>query len=297
MYSQGFIQTLTNNATGQPEWLASSIKWGAHLAQHNLTLWNTLFALTQAFIGFGLLHRRTVKAALAASIAWSLIVWWFGEALGMLFTSAANPLTGAPGPGLLYAIVGLLAWPTGRAGGLLGMRGARTAWTVLWLAMGWLWLIPANSSANATRTAIDTAPSGMRWVSSLQNGVASAAKGNGLVIALILALASAAIGVAVGINWRPKPFLALAIILSLAYWVIGQGFGGIFTGSATDPGVGPPFLLLAIALFARSPVQQPMVAPGSRPATAASLHAHRGRMASSIVHSSLFTRSASKTHG
>jgi hypothetical protein len=62
-------------------------------------------------IGLGLLHRRTVKAALALSFAWALIVWWFGEGLGMLVTGTANPLTGAPGAVLPYAVVGLLAWP------------------------------------------------------------------------------------------------------------------------------------------------------------------------------------------
>jgi hypothetical protein len=56
------------------------------------------------------------------------------------------------------------------------------------------------------------------------------------VIALVLALLSAAIGVAVAKNWRPMPFLVLAIVLNVSYWVIGQGFGGIFyTNSATDP--------------------------------------------------------------
>ena len=72
----------------------------------------------------GLLYRPTVKLALAVSFAWVLVVWWFGEGFGMLFMNMANPLTGAPGAVLLYAIVGLLVWPNGRPGGLLGVRGA-----------------------------------------------------------------------------------------------------------------------------------------------------------------------------
>ena len=97
MYSKGFVQMLTGMESGQPHWLASSIGWGARLANGNLDVWNTLFALTQVAIGLGLLYRRTVKLALAASFAWVLIVWWFGEAFGMLFANVANPLTGAPG--------------------------------------------------------------------------------------------------------------------------------------------------------------------------------------------------------
>ena len=42
-------------------------------------------------IGLGLLYRPTVKLALAGSFAWVMVVWWFGEAFGMLFMNTANP--------------------------------------------------------------------------------------------------------------------------------------------------------------------------------------------------------------
>jgi hypothetical protein len=84
----------------------------------------------------------------------------------------------------------------------------------------------------------------------LQSSVASAAQGHGLAIALVLALLSAAIGLAVAKNWRPMPFLALAIVLNVIYWVIGQGFGGIFyINSATDPNAGLLFVLLAFVFI------------------------------------------------
>src|SRR5665213_4223355 len=124
MYSKGFIQMLTGTAAGQPHWLASSINWAGHLAQSNLTVFNTLFALIQVAIGLGLLYRRTVKPALVLSLVWALVVWWFSEGFGMLF-AGANPLTGAPAAVLLYAIIGLLVWPDERPGGPLGLRGAR----------------------------------------------------------------------------------------------------------------------------------------------------------------------------
>jgi hypothetical protein len=249
MYSNGFIQMLTGGAEGQPGWLASSVDWGAHLAQHDLTIYNTLFALVQVALGLGLLYRPTVRAALLGTFAWSLIVWWFGEAFGMLFMNMASPLTGAPGAVLLYALVGLLVWPDGRPGGLLGVRGAKITWAALWLVMAWLWLLGPNSSANATHDAINAAPSGMSWLSTVQEWAADAAKGNGLPIALVLAAVSVAIAVAVAADWRARQFLALSIVLSLAYWVFGQGFGGIFEGGATDPNAGPLFVLLACALY------------------------------------------------
>jgi hypothetical protein len=249
MYSKGFIQVITGLEAGQPYWLASSIKWAAHIVQPNLTPLNTLFALTQVMIGLGLLYRPTVKGALALSFAWSLIVWWSAEAFGFLFSNTASPLTGAPGAVLLYAIIGLLAWPTQRPGGLLGLRGARTTWAALWLVMAWLWLLAPNSTANATSDAISNAPSGARWLSSLQHSVATAAGGHGLPIAIVLAGISAAIAVTVATNWHARTFLALGVILNLAYWVLGQGFGGILTGSGTDPNAGPLFILLAFAMY------------------------------------------------
>jgi len=257
MYSRGFTQMLTSMTAGQPGWLASSIDWAARIEAHNPTVWNTLFALTQVAIGLGLLYRPTVKSALVLSFGWALVVWWFGEAFGMMFMNMAQPLTGAPGAVILYALIGLLAWPNDRHGGLLGVRGARTTWTVLWLVMAWLWLEAPSSSANAVTNMINAAPSGMSWLSSLQNGAASAAKGQGLIIALVMAGVSAAIAISVGFNWRPKQFLALAVVVSLAYWLLGQGLGGIFQGGATDPNAGPLFILLAYGLYALVPYEPP----------------------------------------
>jgi len=268
MYSKGWIQALTALTPGQPGWVADSVTWGAHQAQHNLTVFNTLFALVQVFIGLGLLYRPTVKPALAASFAWALVVWWFGEAFGMLFMTMASPLTGAPGAVLLYGIVGLTVWPGAQPGGLLGVRGARLAWAVIWGVMAWLWLEAPSSSANAVTNAINAAPSGMSWLSTVQNWAADGLKGNGLPIALALGAISAAIGVAVAANWHPKPFLVLAIVLNLAYWVFGQGFGGIFQGGATDPQAAVPFILLSLALYSLIPYDtRPARARFERPNT------------------------------
>ena len=61
---------------------------------------------------------------------------------------------------------------------------------------------------------------------------------------------------AVAVNWRPKLFLALAIGLNLLYWVVGQGFGGIPQGGATDPNAGLLFILLAYTMYALVPYEQ-----------------------------------------
>jgi len=249
MYSHGFPQMLTGMEPGQPHWLASSLGWGARLAGANLDVWNTLFALTQVLIGAGLLFRATVKLALASSFVWVAVVWWFGEAFGMLFMNAASPLTGAPGAVLLYGLIGLIVWPNDRPGGLIGARGARIAWAIVWVLMGWLWLIGPNSSANAIHDAISNAPSGMGWLNSVLDHTARLTEGNGFLIALILAAASIAIGLAVALDWQARTFLWLSIYLSVIYWVVGQGLGGLATGSATDLNAGPLFVLFACAIF------------------------------------------------
>jgi hypothetical protein len=249
MYSHGFIAMLTEMTEGQPGWIADSVRWAAKTAAGNLDVYNTIFALVQCFIGLGLLWRRSVKPALLLSFVWALIVWWFGEAFGMMFMTMASPLTGAPGAVLLYGLIGLIVWPSSRPGGLVGVRGARTTWAALWLVMAWLWLEAPSSSASGIATDVSKAPSGMSWLSTLQEWVAKGAHGNGLPIAIVLCVLSAAIGIAVAANWRPKLFLMLAIFLNLVYWVLAQGFGGIFEGGATDPNAGLLFVVLACAMW------------------------------------------------
>ena len=253
MYGKGFIQMLTGMAPAQPHWLAATLLSGAHTMAHHQALYNTLAALIQLGIGIGLLYRPTVKQALVVSFVWAVIVWWFGEAFGMLFMNMANALTGAPGAAILYAIIGALVWPNERPGGLIGVTGARVLWANLWILMGVLWLLGVNSSANATYSLIKAAPAGPAWLASLQNGFMDATRGHGLTIALLLAALSITIGLAVALGWNPRTFLALAVVLNLVYWVIGQGFGGIFAGGATDPGAGPLFILFAVVLYSLTP--------------------------------------------
>ncbi len=270
MYGKGFIQLLQGLTAGQPGWVASSVNQGAATMESHQAIFNTGAALIQVAIGLGILYKRTTKPAILVSFAWVLVVWWFGEAFGMLFMATtpmggapmASALTGAPGAVLLYALIGAIVWPNDRPGGLLGVRGARAAWAVLWLVMAWLWLVEAGG-ANGIHNAINAAPSGMSWLSSVQDGFASITKGNGVIFAIILAGVSAAIGIAVAMNWRAKEFLILAAVLNLIYWVVGQGFGGIFQGGATDPNAGLLFIVLGYAMYTLVPYE-PGVAPSTR---------------------------------
>jgi hypothetical protein len=256
MYGNGFIQLLQGLTGGQPGWIASSVNQGAATMESHQAIFNTGAGLIQVAIGFGILFKRTTKPAIAVSFLWVVAVWWFGEAFGMMFMATtpiggipmASPLTGAPGAVLLYGLIGAIVWPNGRPGGLFGVRGARALWAGLWLVMAWLWLVEAGG-ANGIHNAINAAPSGMSWLSSVQDGFANITKGNGVILALLLAAISAAIAIAVAKNWRAKEFLILGAALNLIYWVVGQGFGGIFQGGATDPNAGPLFILMAYTLY------------------------------------------------
>jgi hypothetical protein len=75
--------------------------------------------------------------------------------------------------------------PASRTGQPRASTGARSS-------RAHLWLLQASSAGNATSDMINAAPSGMSWLSSMQDGFASAAQGNGLMIALGLAAISAA---------------------------------------------------------------------------------------------------------
>jgi hypothetical protein len=293
MFGRSFVtQAIEPNAAGQPGAIGHPILWMGHLIAPQVALFNALAVAIQLLIGLGLMHPRTVKPALLASFAWAAGIWWFGEGLGMLFTGDASPLGGAPGAVLLYALVGAVVWPDGRAaggvglgraadglargaagglgrtgGGLLGARGVRVAWAALWLLAAGLWLAPANRAPSSVHDALTAAPGGVAWLAGVEHSAASAAAGGGLAIAIVLAVASAAIGISALLGWQTRPFLVLACLLSLAYWVLGQGLGGVFTGSATDPNAGPLFVLLAIAVhFTLTPAGSlPRVAEPARP--------------------------------
>lgn len=257
------------NEAGQPELVAAPISLAAHLIEPRVALFNALAATIQLLIGIGLLHRRSVRLALAGSFAWALAVWWVGEGLGGLLTETASPLTGAPGAALLYVLAGMILWPrTSRSNthrptaGLLGDRGARGIWATLWLGSAALWLTPANRAANAAHDAIASAPSGAGWLSSLQSAAASATAGHGLPVAILAAILSAAIGLGGLSGRRATPVMIASIALALFYLVVGQGLGGILTGAGTDPGSGPLLILLAFAVLPPRPETRTQ-APGS----------------------------------
>lgn len=261
MYTHGLITEVFGPAA-EKQWsiVGGPMKTIDGFYGRDLTLWNTLAAEIQCAIGLGLIvSRKTVKPALVLSFLWAPGVWWFGEGFGGLTSNTLpSPLMGAPGAVILYAIIGLLVWPTseetGRspaARGPLGDRGGLCFWSGLWLLSAGLWLVNVNRAKEATHEMIKgMAEASPHWLAKFQTSVGNHTHGHGTTIAVVLAVISAA--VALGVWWAPLrwPALIVGIVVSLAYWVFGQSLGGPFwVGNATDLNAGPLYVLLAFTLF------------------------------------------------
>jgi hypothetical protein len=271
MYTHAIVtEVFAPAAKGQPSFIGGPMDTIADFYGRDLTLWNTLAAEIQVAIGLGLiLSKKTVKAALLVSIAWALIVWWFGEGFGGLTSNTLpSPLMGAPGAVILYAIIGLLVYPTSKEQGIspadtgpLGDRGGLWAWSVLWVVSAGLWLANVNRAPAATQEMIKgMAEASPHWLANFQTSVAGHTHGHGSTIAVVLAVVSVAVAIGV---WTPLrwPALAVGVVISIGYWVFGQSLGGPFWAeSATDVNAGPLFVLLAFTLV---PVAQ-IAASGER---------------------------------
>lgn len=249
MFRRSFVtQIIAPNTADQPGWVSAPIAFAEHLIEPRVALFNGLAATLQILIGLGLLYRPTIRIALIGSVAWALGVWWIGEGLGGLFTGASSPLTEAPGAALLYLFASVVLWP-GAVDGVVGVRGALAGWALLWLGSAALWLLPANRAADAVHDQVASAPAGATWLASIEANLADAAAGHGLAVAIACAVVSAAIGLLMAIEKTASLALALTAGVAVPYFVVGQGLGGILTGWGTDPGTGPLFLLLALALY------------------------------------------------
>jgi len=259
MFTKAFGQMLAATAPGNPGVIASPINWDARLIEHHAVALNAIFATIQLLLGLGIACRPTVRVALGASIAWALAVWWFGEGLGGVLNGTASPVNGAPGAVIIYALLAVLLWPADRdatpapftAARAVGAPAARALWLVLWLSQAYFALLPANRAPQALHGMIAGLASGEPgWLGAIDRSAASLTSHQGLTASVVLALALAAIAVGV---YLPAPAaraaVVLAIVVAAVIWVVGQAFGGILAGRATDPGSGPLLLLLALAYW------------------------------------------------
>ena len=249
MLTRGFAdRVIAPSAAGQPGMVEAAVHWSAMLILGHPAVWDGLFAAVQLAIGLALLSRRTARLTVAASVAWSLGVWVFGEGTGGLAGGTATFLTGAPGAVVLCGLTGLIglaAWPRLAPGDRAALASRSTGWrarlgllvapaadarpatwvpalwATLWGLFALLRALPANDAASALarqlRASVTTAPA---WLAHAERALATAAGHDGR-----------------------GPVIALA-----AVWVVGRAFGQIQTGMGTDSNSGPLVALLGIAL-------------------------------------------------
>jgi hypothetical protein len=259
MFTRGFGQMLAGTSAGNPGVIASPINWDARLVEHHTVALNVIFATVQLLLALGIACRPTVRLALGASIAWSLGVWWFGEGLGGILAGSASPVNGAPGAVIIYALLAVLLWPAGRGGPAApfaaaratGAQVARALWLVLWLSLAYFALLPANRAPQALHdmiTGMETGEPG--WLAAIDRDAAALVAHQGLAASIVLAIALVLIAVGV---YLPAPVaraaLVLAIVVAAVIWVVGEAFGAILAGGATDPNSGLLLILLALTYW------------------------------------------------
>ncbi len=261
MFTRSFGSAMLSSvAIGNPAFVAHPITWAAREIASHSTGANGAFFAVQLMLALGIAFRPLARVALVASVGWSLGVWWIGEGLGGVLTGHLSPLSGAPGPAVLYALAAVLLWPSNRpatrparsvAERPFGAVPARLLWLTLWVSLAYFALLPQNSSPNGPSRAIAQLAVGQPgWLRGIDLRTASALAGRGVAVSVAFAVLAGLVGIGVLLPARlAKLAVLMAAVIALTIWVIGQAFGGIFGSAATDPGSGPILLLLAGAFW------------------------------------------------
>jgi len=262
MFTNAFgTRMIEGMSVGNPAGLAHQITSAGRIIGHHAMVSNAVFVLVQMLIALGIAWRPTVKIALAGSVAWALFVWWIGEGLGGVLTGTESPITGAPGAVIVYALLAVLLWPTDRgaatapfvAARSLGAGAARTLWLVLWGSESYYALQAVNRSPQGLHDVLRAMAAGQpHWLSSLDDTVARLVAHRGLGVSIVLAAVCAVIAVGAFLPAAAgRATIVMAAALATVIWVVGEGFGNVFSGSGTDPNTGPLLILMAAAFWPR----------------------------------------------
>lgn len=246
MFSSQFInQVLLPAAQGQPFWIDHTISWAANVVAPHIFIYNIIFAAIQLFLGVMLIINRWVKGTLVISFIWTVLVWWFSEGFGMLFTGQATFLTGAPGAVFLYGLIGIIIWPKNEEAKIkrrLHQKWSRVAQyslAVLWIVGGLLQLQPVFLTQG-----------GMNGIFSFDafNYLAAI---HPVFLTLTFAVLMWVAGILLLFKNHPTIVVIgfwLSVVLALFIWWAGEGFGQLLSPLGTDPNSGPLFILLALCI-------------------------------------------------
>jgi hypothetical protein len=256
-------------AAGQPGFVSGPVHAAAQLILHQPAAFDQAFGLIQLALGAGLLYRRTVRLALLGSVAWALLVWYLGEGLGDLFGGGQTLLTGAPGSALMYAVVAVLVLPGRGPAGDRPSRWATPAWAAVWLLGAVLQLLPGNDTNDLLGMVLQMNAQGTpAWFARLDNHLALLVPYTGVSLIVDLVVLQALIGLGVFAGRRIRQASVIAgLILSLAFWIVGQDLGEFWSAMTTDPNTAPLVILLGVTVLGSvpwSPAAPPVMAPVTR---------------------------------
>ncbi|MEI8126992.1 MAG: SCO family protein [Actinomycetota bacterium] len=280
-------QVVAPASEGAPGWLHT-------LIFHGIGLWNQhplALACVTAWvqIGIGLLfvscRGRLLRVSAVGSVAWALMIWVLGNAMGGLFSPTASILFGWPGAVLFYLIAGI--WLSGPRRWfpdtfsvitlrLLAIVLGAGALLQLWPDRGF-WLSGSSNALSVMGSSMSSAaqPS---WLAGLVLHLSSVLGGTGplLNIVVISWLVITARGLWIFSDsaevWPVHSLLGG----SLFFWVVAQDCG-VFGGLATDVNSLLPISLLAWCAAPARRTAAPARVPGALVA-----RRHAGLLAGSL---------------
>jgi cytochrome oxidase Cu insertion factor (SCO1/SenC/PrrC family) len=248
-------QVIEPTAASSPRWVQHLVSWGGTVWSYHPVQAAAASVWIQVGIGVWLIvavRGPWSRLAGAASVAWGLVVWVFGESFGGIFAPGLSWLTGAPGGVLFYVAAGALValpedvWRRPRSGRLLlaglGVFFAGMALLQAWPGRGF-WQGQAGTLAGMVKEMSATPQP--HFLSALLSGFASFATRYAVAVNLVLVIALAALG-AVFLTGRPRLVryaVWFGIVFCLADWVLVQDLG-FLGGLGTDPNSMIPLILL-----------------------------------------------------
>lgn len=239
MFTQAFLnQVILPTAQGQPHWIAALVQFGGELTAPHIALWNLAFALVQIALGVAFLLNYRVRATIIASLVWAGIVWVFGEGMGQVLSGQALLLNGAPGAVLLYGLAGVAIWPKDDVRPALwqeqGVRFAQWSLALLWTLGFVMHLQPAYLTSDGMSQTI-----ALGWL-------AKSLHSTGAAVSLVLAVVELGLAILFTVRRNLRFAAAATVVLSLAFWWIGQSFGQVLDPLATDVNSGLLMALLGV---------------------------------------------------
>ena len=265
----GLLQVQSSMPLGLPSGViqpsaASSPAWVQHVVNSGATIWSnhpiqaaTATVWIQLGLGVWLLvapRGRWSRLGGAATVAWGLLVWVFGESFGGIFGPGLTWLFGAPGAVLFYCAAGILialperSFSTARLGriviGLSGVFLIGMAVLQAWPGRGY-WQGRGGTLAGMVRTMAQTSqPS---FLSSWLSSFASFVSAHGWGVNLFAVLCLATVG-GLFLSGRQRLILGgllALLVLCIADWVLVEDFG-FLGGLGTDPNSMLPMALLFV---------------------------------------------------